>query len=494
MRILLATSEAVPFAKTGGLADVAGALPKAVQALGHRAAVVMPLHRKVWDCDQRIMDTGRRLIVPVGNQRLTAEIYESTLPDSDVPVYLIRRDDYFDRDGLYQQHGKDYEDNCERFVFFSRAVIETILNLEMEVDCIHANDWQTGLIPVYLHALYKNDPAVQDIGTLFTIHNIAYQGHFWHWDMLLTGLSWDLFNWRELEYYGHLNLLKSGLVFSDVLNTVSPRYAQEIQTKKFGRGMEGVLQGRRQDLHGIVNGIDYQVWNPAIDPYIAAHYDETTVWQGKPKCKRHLQEANGLPARDVPVLGVVSRLDKQKGLDLLVDIAESVLAEDVQLVLLGTGDKTFHGLLTQLAKAHPDKVGLNLTFNNELAHRIEAGADMFLMPSQFEPCGLNQLYSLKYGTVPIVHRTGGLADTITDCTTGTLADGTANGFSFEPCKATPFLAAIRRALEAYRQPKVWRQLVLTGMEQDWSWARSAKQYVGLYEEAASRHRQPVEIG
>ena len=494
MKILFATAEAVPFAKTGGLADVAGALPKAVEALGHRAAVIMPFYRKVWDSDQHIEDTGRRILVPVGGHRVTAEIYESRLPDSDVPVYLIRRDYYFDREGLYQQDGKDYDDNCERFVFFCRGVIETILNLEMEVGCIHANDWQTGLVPVYLRTLYRNDPAVGQIGTVFTIHNIAYQGHFWHWDMLLTGLGWELFNWQQLEYFAHLNLLKAGLVFGDVLNTVSPRYAQEIQTKQFGRGMEGLLRGRRRDLHGIVNGIDYQTWNPAVDPDIAARYDETTVWDGKPKCKKHLQEICGLPVRDVPVLGVVSRLEEQKGLDLLVEVAEAVLADDVQLVVLGTGSREMHDLLTQLARAHPDKVGLNLTFNNALAHRIEAGSDMFLMPSRFEPCGLNQLYSLRYGTVPIVHRTGGLADTITDCTPETLADGSATGFSFEPCQAARLLEAIRRALGTYRQPALWRQLVHTGMTQDWSWARSATEYVKLYEEAASRHREPVEIG
>lgn len=490
MNILLAASEAVPFAKTGGLADVCGALPVELTRLGHSAALILPAYRQARISGMPIESLGIDFIVPIGTKTVTGHLLRSRLPanGADVPVYLIQQDDYYDRDELYRQDGQDYSDNAERFVFFSRAVLEAIRLLDLDVDVIHCNDWQTGLVPAYLKIEYRRLPRYEKIGSLLTIHNIAYQGMFWHWDMLLTGLDWKYFNWHQMEYYGKLNLLKTGIVFSDSINTVSPRYAEEIQTPKFGRGLEGVLQHRRDVLSGILNGIDENIWNPATDRHLVAHYSADTVAQGKPLCKAALQKELGLAERrDVPLVGMIGRLDDQKGFDLVADvIPDWVQRSDVQWVILGKGEPKYHRLFTDLAKRFPAKVAVRLEFSDALAHRIEAGADLFLMPSRFEPCGLNQMYSLKYGTVPIVHETGGLADTITDATPENLAAGTANGFRFREESALALGETLGRACDAYRRPEVWSKLVQTGMRQDWSWRHSAQQYVDLYEKTIGR--------
>jgi starch synthase len=328
---------------------------------------------------------------------------------------------------------------------------------------------------------------------LFTIHNMAYQGQFWHWDMLLTGIDWKYFNWHQMEFFGHLNLMKTGLVFADALNTVSPRYAQEIQTSPLGCGLEGVLSQRRKVLSGIINGVDYQEWNPATDEHLPAQYTPETVKQGKAKCKAALQTELGLESKpDVPLVGFVGRLTDQKGVDLIAGVIhEWVRTTDLQWVILGTGEPRYHQLFARLGDQYSRKVAARLEFSNALAHRIEAGADMFLMPSQFEPCGLSQLYSLKYGTVPIVRATGGLADTITDATPETLLSRTANGFSFREYSTLALSDTVRRAWDAYTKPELWDQLVATGMRQDWSWTRSARQYVALYEETIARVKQDV---
>jgi starch synthase len=493
VKILLATSEAVPFAKTGGLADVSGALPIELARLGHHPVVILPAYRRVQYCGLSIEPLGIDFIVPIGSKTVTGHLLQSELPGCEVPVYLVQQDQYFDRDELYGVDGKDYIDNCERFVFFSRAVMEAIRLLDLQVDVIHANDWQTGLVPAYLKIEYGGVPQYERIASLFTIHNMVYQGQFWHWDMLLTGLDWKYFNWHQMEFHGKLNLLKTGLVFADSISTVSPRYAEEIQTSPLGCGLEGVLQHRREVLSGILNGMDGSQWNPATDPHLPANYDAETVGQGKPVCKAALQEELGLPVEPETLLvGFVGRLADQKGLDLVAEVIQQwVQTTEVQWVILGTGQSKYHRLMETLTERFPHKVATRLEFSNALAHRIEAGADVFLMPSRFEPCGLNQLYSLKYGTVPVVRATGGLADTITDANEQTLGAGTANGFSFREYSSLALSETLRRACDAYTQPEIWTELVATGMGQDWSWARSAREYVALYQATVARNRQTI---
>jgi starch synthase len=487
VNILVATSEAVPFAKTGGLADVCGALPVDLARLGHQVAVILPAYRQTHYCGQPIERMGIDFIVPIGSKTVVGHLLRSTMPGGNVPVYLVEQDQYFDRDELYSVDGKDYIDNCERFVFFSRAVLEAIRLLDLPVDVLHANDWQTGLTPAYLKIEYRNVPRYQRIASLLTVHNLSYQGQFWHWDMLLTGLDWKYFNWRQMEFHGNLNLLKTGMVFADSISTVSPRYAMEIQSSPLGCGLEGVLQYRRNVLSGILNGIDPQEWNPASDPHLAANYGAETVNQVKPLCKAALQKELGLPQeRTAPLAGFVGRLIEQKGIDLVVEVMQRwVQTSDVQWAILGTGQPKYHKLLGTLAERFPKKVALRLEFSNPLAHRIEAGADLFLMPSRFEPCGLNQLYSLRYGTVPLVRATGGLADTITGYD-ALMPSAAANGFVFQEYSSLALGECLRQACDAFRRPDVWRKLVAAGMGQDWSWTRSAKQYVELYRKTMER--------
>jgi len=509
LRLLLAASEAVPFAKTGGLGDVAGALPRALVRRGHQCAVILPLYASARAGRIPLTPTNLTFVVPIGGRKVSGALWRATLPDSSVPVYLVEQPAYYERDnpaqgrGLYQLtlpngQKQDYPDNCERFVFFARAVLEAIRLLNYWPDVLHNNDWQTGLAPVYLQEEYRrlSLPDLQAryarIRTLFTIHNLAYQGLFWHWDMALTGLDWRLFNYQQLEFYGKMNFLKAGIVFSDALTTVSPSYAREIQTPYYGCGLEGVLSERRDRLTGIVNGVDYTVWNPATDPHLAANYDVSSVAEKKSICKAALQRRFGLAEKPrTPLLGVVSRLVEQKGIHLVGKTADTWLTSDsgAQLVVLGEGDPIYHRMLTDLQKRHPDRVGVFLGFDESLAHQIEAGADIFLMPSEYEPSGLNQLYSLKYGTVPVVRATGGLADTIVDCTEKTFAAGRATGFSFLANYPAAFSSTVQRALHLYRhRPDHWLQVLRTGMRQDWSWDRSAAEYEKLYSQITGRLR------
>ncbi len=488
MKVFFATSEVVPFAKTGGLADVSGALPRALAGLGVDVKLIMPLYRSVRETATDLTDTGLRVEVPIGDKTVTGELWQTTLPDSDIPVYCLAQSRYYGREGLYGTTGVDphpYPDNCERFVFFSRCVIEALLALDLQPDVLHLNDWQSALAAVYLKALYQDETALQRTGTLMTVHNLLYQGIFSHWDMLLTGLGWAVFNWRQLEFYGKVNLLKGGLVFADYINTVSPTYAREIQTPAFGNGLDGVLAERRDRLLGIVNGIDTTIWNPETDPHVPAQYSAEDP-AGKAVCKAELQKENDLPVRaDAPLIGMVSRLVGEKGVDLVLEVLPNLCKEGAQFVLLGTGEPEYHEAFTRLAEEFPRNVAADLTFNNPLAHRIEAGADMFLMPSRFEPCGLNQLYSLRYGTVPVVRRTGGLADTITDYTPEGLSGGEVNGFSFTAFTAEALGETLQRAVSLYRDDREsWKRLLLAGMKQDWSWTRSARDYCALYEKVA----------
>ncbi|HWB09096.1 MAG TPA: glycogen synthase GlgA [Pirellulales bacterium] len=488
MNILLAGSEAVPFAKTGGLADVMAALPVELEQLGHRPVVFLPAYSRALTCGQPIEPTDVVVRVPIGSKTVEGRLLRSRLPDSGVDVYLVEQDDYYRRDDLYGSGGTDYVDNCERFVFFSRAVLEAVRELRLKIDVAHVNDWQTGLIPAYLKTIYRGVPGYAQVASLITIHNLAYQGVFWHWDMLLTGLDWKYFNWHQMEFYGKLNLMKTGLVFADWINTVSPRYAEEIQTAPLGSGLEGVLQQRRETLTGVVNGVDYRIWNPATDKHLARNYDAQTFTEGKPACKVALQAELGLPQdRNLPLIGFIGRLVDQKGLDLVAAVLQDWLrTSDVQWVVLGTGEAKYHQLLTTLAERFPQKLAVRLEFSDPLAHRIEAGCDIFLMPSRFEPCGLNQLYSLKYGTVPVVRATGGLTDTVTDTNDQTLAAGTATGFTFRAYEGLALAENLRRAIDAWHRPAYWSQVVLNGMRQDWSWRRSAKQYVDLYQTMLKR--------
>jgi starch synthase len=494
LNILFVSSEVVPFAKTGGLADVSGALPVELARMGAECSVIMPAYRSVRLCGQPIEATNVKFDVPIGSKIVRGRLLRSTLPDSNVPVYLVEQDEYFDRPELYRAKGEDYKDNCERFVFFCRAALEAIRLLDLKIDIVHCNDWQTGLIPAYLKVEYGHTPGYEQITSLLTIHNIAYQGQFWHWDMLLTGLDWKYFNWRQMEFYGGLNLLKTGLVFADAINTVSPTYAEEIKSAPLGCGLEGVLQQRANVLSGIVNGVSYDIWNPATDPHLPSKFDETTWSTGKPKCKAALQRELELPEEPkTPLIGLVGRLADQKGWDLVADLMRRWVREhQVQWAILGTGEPHFQELLGTLSREYPHRVSAKFEFSDGLAHRIEAGSDMFLMPSRYEPCGLNQLYSLKYGTVPVVRGTGGLVDTITDASEQNLAAGIANGFRFEQYDPSELERTLQRALGMYHQrPDLWQQLSITGMKQDWSWNNSARRYIDLYQNIVVRREVAV---
>ncbi|MFW6161882.1 MAG: glycogen synthase GlgA [Planctomycetota bacterium] len=487
MRILFVTSEAVPFAKTGGLADVSNALPRALQSLGHDVALALPNYRDArQNAPQPVEDPGVKLRVPVGQETVEGRLLRTTLTEPDVPVWLIDQPAYYDREALYGKPSEEYRDNAERFIFFSRAVLSAARELGWAPDVYHCNDWQAALVPIYLACGLRDDPFYSDSRSLLTIHNLAYQGTFPAKAFALTGLDESHFNWRELEFHGKLNLLKGGLVFADVLSTVSRRYAKEIQTEEFGCGLEGVLSARAGDLFGIVNGIDYSVWDPRTDPLIPATYSADDL-TGKAVCKRALQRECGLPERDEPLVGMVSRLDKQKGLDILAEVFDEMMDLGIQFVLLGTGGAEYERRFAAFAKQYPDHFCAHISFDNALAHRIEAGSDMYLMPSRYEPCGLNQLYSLRYGAVPVVRKTGGLADTITNCTPTALAKETANGFSFQSYRPRALLAAMKRAVKLFAARRAWRRLMLTGMRQDWSWGRSARQYVEVYERAEARN-------
>jgi starch synthase len=492
MKILFASSEIEPFAKTGGLADVCGALPRELALKGHEVTAFLPAYRCVRKAAQAITPTNIELAVPVGSKLVSGRLLESRLPGSNVTLYLVEQKDYFDRAELYGEGGDGYADNCERFVFFCRAILEAVRLMEVEYDLVHANDWQTALLPVYLKTEFEATPPFENTASLLTIHNLAYQGRFWHWDMLLTGLDWKYFNWRQMEFYGQLNLLKSGIAFADAISTVSPTYALEIQGKEQGYGLEGALQARSGDLTGILNGIDTNVWNPSKDPHLATRYSIGDWEQGKAANKAALQEQLGLDVNpDLPMIGIVGRLAKQKGWDLILPVMNQWLKTiGVQWVVLGTGQPEYERALLHLHRHYPKKFSMNLQFNEGLAHLIEAASDVFLMPSEYEPCGLNQMYSMAYGTVPVVRKTGGLADTVIDCNERTLQQETATGFTFGPALTQSLEQALARAVCCLQNGRsTWKQLVERGMAQDWSWAASTSRYVELYERTIMLRRQ-----
>ena len=480
MRIAEVSPEIIPYAKTGGLADVAGTLPLYLEKAGHEVSMFMPLYKSVKESgiDTRLSDIT--FDIPIGDREHTVNLWKSTHHGSEnIAIYFIQRDEYYDRDALYGTESGDYQDNSERFIFFSRAVIEAIKRLGLSIDIIHCHDWQTALIPIYLKTLFARDKKLSSIKTVLTIHNLAYQGMFRQEEMKLTGLDMSLFNWKNLEHWGNVNFLKGGIVFADFVTTVSKKYAEEIRTVEFGCGLEDVIKEYENKLYGIINGVDYSEWSPEIDNLIPSKYsvDDSS---GKALCKKHLQKILNLPQTEAPLLGMISRLAEQKGVDLLIVIMDELMERDLQLVILGIGDEKYHQMLKEAVPKYNSKLSVNIMFDNKLAHEIEAGSDIFLMPSKYEPCGLNQLYSLRYGTIPVVRETGGLADTIIDANDENLKNGTATGFTMKGYFAAELLFTIDRALELYKSKTPWNTLRENAMIQDWSWEKSAYKYVELF--------------
>ncbi|MBI4000203.1 MAG: glycogen synthase GlgA [Nitrospira defluvii] len=490
LKICMVSSEVVPYAKTGGLADVVGALAIEFAQLGHEVCVILPCYRQVESRGYQ-MTNYALLSVPTGYGLIETQIQEIAGPPSRVTgpgrlrVFVVRHDQYFARPGLYQEAGLDYPDNFDRFVFFCRAVMELLVHFgekdQWQADLLHLHDWQSALCALYLRTIYQAKASFSKTRSVLTIHNLGYQGLFPAEHFALTGLSPQLFTPAALEFYGAVNLLKGGIVFADLLTTVSPTYSHEIQTAEYGCGLDGVIRARKHVLHGIVNGIDAEIWDPAKDVHLAAPYSLSDM-SGKARCKKALQQELGLHQQNVPLLGVIARLTSQKGIDLVIEIIPELMELNVQLAILGTGDVHYEQQVRELAAGYPGRVALRNVFDEGLAHRIEAGADMFIMPSRYEPCGLSQLYSLRYGTVPVVRKTGGLADTVVNYTPRNLKGSRATGFSFADTSATSLLTCLLLALSVYRKKTDWQRIVKAGMEQDLSWARSAAIYIQLFQD------------
>ena len=485
LTVVFAASEATPYAKTGGLADVSGALPEALAKLGMEVHLFIPLYAVV---DRKSAGIGEKKPV-----RITVPI-STRFPEGDVHtvrrgegffVHFVENESYYARESLYNTPSGDYPDNCERFVFFCRAVIEGIKALGIRPDIIHANDWQTSLLPVYLKTVYKDDPLFARLASAVTIHNISFQGLFPRQDWHLTGLPWNIFASGRMEFYDKINFLKGGIHFADAVTTVSESYASEIKTPEFGWGLDGVLRERSASLHGVLNGIDTQVWNPGSDSLIPANYTAKNL-AGKAVCKSGVLEELGLPQGGEPLLGLVSRLTGQKGMSLLAETLDGLLDNNVKLAMLGAGSPDHENYFRALAARRPDRVAAVIGYDERLAHRIEAGSDIFLMPSIYEPCGLNQMYSLRYGTPPVVRATGGLNDTVTEYSPAT---GEGNGFKFAEPTPHAFFWKTAEALAIFRnRPREWGKIVQNGMREDFSWDRSAKSYARIYRSALSARR------
>lgn len=480
MRVLICASEAMPYAKTGGLADVAGSLPKALHDLGHDVRLALPKYRSVYEGGFATTSLHHDLPVPLGDRILPVSI-ETTHRDG-IITYLVVSDEHFRRPGgLY-----GYPDDDARFIVYMRGILAALAAGDWRPDIIHCNDWQTGLLPVYLRTAYRD--SLGDVASLYTVHNLAYQGNFAPQVLELAGLGYDLYDPQHLEFYGGVSFMKGGLVFADLISTVSPTYAVEIQQPEYGERLDGVLRERADRLRGILNGIDYDYWNPATDPNLPITYTAETVGQGKAANKAALQARLGLERSDAPLLALISRLTSQKGLDLVEGALPGLLDEDFQFVVLGTGDPHYEQMVRDLAARHPDRISATIGFDEPLAHQIYAGADFFLMPSAYEPCGLGQMISMRYGTIPVVRRTGGLADTVVPFDENHL---TGNGFSFPEYRPEALAARIRAGLAAYRRPAPWQALRTNALQTDFSWARSAAGYVDAYRTAVELHRAPV---
>jgi starch synthase len=482
LNVLFLSPEVVPFAKSGGLADVAGSLPIALKRLGLDIRLALPFYRGIREGNFEVQPILKKLEVPLGKETLSARIFETQLTP-EVPVYLIEREDLYDRPNLYGNSGGDYYDNLERFSYFGHAALCLSEALSFEPHVVHCHDWQTGLVPALIKGPYGEVPAFSDVTSVFTIHNLGYQGLFAEERFWVTGLSKSRFYHADgLEYWGKLSFLKAGVNYSEAITTVSPTYAKEIHTPEYGMGMEGVLRRRSARLHGILNGVDYTLWDPARDPHLPATYSPEDM-AGKGRCKRSLIEKLKLdPAlRSSPLLGMISRLDVQKGLDLLVKILDDILEMGAGVVVLGSGDAEIQAAIQRAADRHPGRVGLSIGFNEPLAHEIMAGVDIFLIPSRYEPCGLTQMYALKYGTAPVVRATGGLDDTIVPYDAQRKKG---NGFKFSAYQTDAFLGAIRAALDLYAESNAWKALMANAMKEDFSWDLSAKHYLTLYQSIA----------
>lgn len=492
LKILFLSAEVVPFAKTGGLADVAGSLPKAIRALGHDIRVCMPRYGRIDRARFGLREVVPSFEVPLDRGTEPASIWEGVI-GRDVPVYMVDSPRYFDRDGIYM-----YPDDAERFVFWSRAALEMLRQPEIDwqPDIIHCNDWHTAIVPNWLRTIYRDDPFFAPAASIYTIHNLAYQGVFGHRVLEIAGIDeyGFLYHPEMADLAEVVDLMARGIYFADVINTVSERYAEEILTPEYGERMDPLLRDRRDHLFGILNGLDYEIMDPATDPYLAAGFDSEHL-EKRAANKEALQREAGLPvSATAPLVGVISRLTDQKGFDLISRIIDPLMCHtEMQFVLLGTGDQTYHDMFGDVAKRYPDKAAVFLTFNAPLAQRIYGGSDIFLMPSRFEPCGLGQMMAMRYGSVPVVRATGGLADTVEDADPRA---GRGNGFSFAAYDSMALFAALVRAMETYKHAEAWRQLMLRGMSEDFSWTRSAQKYVDLYYKAlaakAPRESRPLE--
>lgn len=488
MQVAFVASECVPFAKTGGLADVAGALPQELVKLGHQVTVYLPFYARVrarLEKDRAAADLSypaRSITVPFRGYNRFAGIVDGGKRDG-VQFYFVDCPELFSRPDLYGPAGGDYPDNAERFGLFCRAVLEAVKLLGVP-DLLHVHDWQTGLVPLYLRTTYAADPLLRSVATVLTIHNLAYQGGFPPSTTEQLLFPWEVFTMDKVEHYDRFNFLKAGIVFSDLLTTVSRKYAEEIQTPEFGERLDPVLRLRAADLHGILNGVDYGFWNPGTDGNLAAHYSVADL-SGKRACREDLLHAFGLAnlPESTPVIGIVSRLATQKGFDIVAPIGEELAQRDLAVVVLGSGEPIFENFFRGWAFLHPDRVAVKIRYDEALAHKVEAGADIFLMPSRYEPCGLNQIYSLRYGTVPVVRATGGLDDTVEEWDA---EKGTGTGFKFSGYDSRNLLAAVDLALKAFRDKTAWQHLMRNGMEREYSWEKPAREYADVYDEALHR--------
>ncbi|HLX40382.1 MAG TPA: glycogen synthase GlgA [Ktedonobacteraceae bacterium] len=480
LKILILAAEVVPFVKVGGLADVVGALPKFFQALGHDVRLAMPRYGQVEPERFSLHNVIDSLTVPMSSFTLSVSVRQGTI-GNDIPVYMIDAPRFFERENIY-----GYTDDGERFILFCRAALEAMRTLDWSPDIIHCHDWHTGIVPNWMHTLYHDDPFYADAATVYTIHNLAYQGIFGYRMLEVAGVADHGFLYPQIsELANVVDIMGRGILFADAITTVSERYAEEILTPTFGEKLDHLLRSRRERLFGILNGIDYSEMNPATDRYIQTQFDAQTL-DKRPANKQALQEFAHLPVRpDVPLLAMISRLADQKGFDLLAQIIQPLLAQGVQFVVLGIGDQHYHELFQNLAARYPERVAIFLTFNTELAQRIYAGSDMFLMPSKFEPCGLSQLIAMRYGCVPIVRSVGGLANTVQEYDPQT---GEGNGLAFTNYDPWELFAAIVRALELYRIPRIWRKLQQRGMAADYSWHASALRYIEVYRDALAFHK------
>ncbi|MDR3605573.1 MAG: glycogen synthase GlgA [Syntrophaceae bacterium] len=482
MRVLMVTPEVTPFAQTGGLGEVLSALPAELASLGVEVDVLMPKYRGINPENFQINKLDTTIEITLNAKNVQAGLWRH-VGKSGERYFFLECDEYYDRDYLYGTPDGDYEDNAERFVFLTRAALELALHVGKKYDVFHSHDWQAALTAVYLRTLYAGEPLFRESSAIMTIHNLGYQGIFWHLDMPLVGVGWEFFTPKHMEFHGKLNFLKSGIVFADQINTVSPGYRNEILTPEFGFGLEGILLEKGDRLVGILNGVDYSVWDPKSDPYIVSAYSNDDL-NGKTRCKADLQRLADLPLNpNQPLIAMVSRLTSQKGVDIVAEAFDTFVRNDCQVVILGTGEARYQSVFTELENKFSNYIGTFLRYDYALAHKIFAGADILLVPSRYEPCGLNQLYALKYGAVPIVTATGGLTDTVDEFD---IHFDAGTGFKFSPPNPLELEKAVLKAIRTYRdQPDVWKRLMMRGMKKDFSWNRSAKEYLALYEKSVT---------